>query len=95
MKWGALVILSNPPVKTKSLCPNFILLEPIEQVFIPEAQTLLRSQVGTDLSTPPPRLDCLAGFCPKPVLNTFPKITSDIFLESTLVSSNTPLIAKL
>lgn len=54
-------------------------------VFIPDEQTLLTVVHGTPLSTPPLIEACRAGACPNPADTTFPKYTSFISLESSLI----------
>lgn len=88
MKWGALLILSNPPVTTISEWPRKILEAPILVDLSPDAQTLLIFQHGTVWDISEASATYLAGFWPNPVERTFPKMTSEIYLLLTLVSCN-------
>lgn len=52
--------------------------------FIPLAHTLLTFKTGTEISTPPFKEACRAGFCPKPLDITLPNITFDIYDGATV-----------
>lgn len=75
-KWGALLILSNPPAITILLSPKNILLAPNVTAFVPEAQTLLTLKQGILCDNPDNKDTCLAGFYPNPVDITLPRMIS-------------------
>lgn len=69
-------MLSNPPVTTILLWFNKILYAPKVVAFKPDAHTLSILKQGMEWDNLAPRETYLAGFCPNPVDNTFPRITS-------------------
>ena len=90
--YGALLMLSRPPVATIELVPATMESNPSMIVFMPDPHILFTVVQPMDFGIPAESAACRAGACPKPAGRTHPISTSSTSAPVIFESSRAALI---